>query len=121
MNDTETKFLPVEILARKVLVSVRACKNTMDRYAYMYRVQKSEELMIAMDWCLEKGLLKIGTTNASARAWSRGASDELPYLTKTSRAWLDTKGAAIWSQEWAEFRAKCAAIHARAEERAVSV
>lgn len=99
-NDT------IEATVRKVLVSVRACRNTMDRYAYGYRVAKTTELQVALDWALERGLVTYGTTNASARAWSRGASEGLLYLTKAGRSWLRTRGEEIHKAEWAAFLAK---------------
>lgn len=86
---------PAEIIAhdaaRRLLWNVLNCKNTMDRVALCYGVLRrpdAADLMVAADWCIEQGLVNYGTTNASARAWSRGDSDQLLYLTKAGRAWV---------------------------------
>lgn len=105
----------IESTVRKFLVSVKACRNTVDRYAYGYRVFKMPELQIALDWALERGLVSYGTTNASARAWSRGASEGLLYLTKAGRAWLNTRGEEISKAEWAAFQARIDALKAARE------
>lgn len=79
----------------RLLLMVLRCKNTTDRAALCYgtlRRADTLDLQTAMEAAVVSGLLSLGTTNASARAWSRGSSDNLLYLTKAGRAALRAMG-----------------------------
>lgn len=84
----------IEWVAAVVLYKVLTCKNTLDRVALCFGTMRrkndpvADALRVAADFAIERGWLTHGTTNASARAWSRGACDELLYLTKAGRAHL---------------------------------
>ena len=72
--------------ANAVLLYARIAKakNGMERAVINYATP-------AGDWLLERGLIKVGTTNASARAWSRWASSSA-YVTPAGKHWISEVG-----------------------------
>ncbi len=83
------------VAAHTVLLSVLNCRNQLQRVAYCYgtlRRPDASPLLVGLDYALEQGWIAYGTTNASARAWSRGASEGLLYLTKSGKTWLRSHG-----------------------------
>lgn len=91
-----------EIHAHTLLLMVLRCKNAMDRISVAFTMKRPDSvaLLVACDWLLEQGFVTYGTTNASAKVWSRRVtihngqrmsvcdSDALLYLTKAGKAWL---------------------------------
>ena len=84
--------------AHRILLNVLRCKNGSDRFRATYNAMRpgvEAEIAIGLDWALEQGLVQVGTTNASARAWNRGwllNASEMLYLTKAGKAWLREAG-----------------------------
>lgn len=79
----------------RLLLMVLRCKNTLDRTTLAFgtlRRADTADLRAALDVAVADGLVTFGTTNASARAWSRGACAELLYLTKSGKAALRAMG-----------------------------
>lgn len=85
----------IDLNCHRLMLLVLRCKNTMDRTALCYGVLKradTGDLQAAATRCIQAGLIQFGTTNASAKAWSRGTSEFLLYLTKAGKAWLRAQG-----------------------------
>lgn len=111
MNETPAS------IAYKLCYTVNGFKNSTQRYAYTYgtiRRADAAELRVGLDWALTNGLIQYGTTNASARAWSRNmfapvgqsGSDGLLYLTKAGKAWVRAVNArgGIYSLTYAQLK-----------------
>lgn len=86
---------PEVTFEHQILLLVLRCKNTQDRVRLFYSIHhggKAEAdkapLLIGLDLALSNGFVTYGTGNASAKAWSRGTSDELLYLTKAGKEWM---------------------------------
>lgn len=106
---TETRPA-VETAAHSLALSVMRCKGSGERFALGFDVYKSATLKVALDVLLERGHVGYGTTNASARAFTKGA-DQMLYITKAGKAWLRTFGSDFGSSllVWEALRAAGAA------------
>ncbi len=87
MDVTESMRPAHEVRAHCLMLRVLRCRNGADRMRVMFSVLKDPEIAPSVDWALERGFLSYGTTNASAKTWSRWAEGSL-YLTKAGKAWL---------------------------------
>jgi hypothetical protein len=80
----------IEEMAAQVVEGVAACRNGVEREVYCFwklRRPDAAHMLIASDWAVEHGFLKVGTTNASAKTWSK-FSAEMLYVTKAGRAFM---------------------------------
>jgi hypothetical protein len=84
-----------EFAAHSVMLTVNGFRGQLQRVAFCLgtlRRPDAADLLVGVDWALEKGYLSHGTNNVSAKLHSRGESDKLLYLTKAGKAWLRTFG-----------------------------
>jgi hypothetical protein len=84
-----------EFAAHCVMLQINGFKAQIKRAAYCFGTLKradAADLLVGVDWALERGYLSHGTKNASAKLHSRGESEKMLYITKAGKAWLRTFG-----------------------------
>jgi hypothetical protein len=114
----------IDLTMHRLMLLVLRCKNTMDRTALTFgtlKRQDTADLQAAATRCIQAGLVSFGTSNASAKAWSRGASDCLLYLTKAGKAWLRAQGNDFGSGKLYQAQLEAARAARKAAEPKVTV